>query len=169
MMDGICANPVIDISPAQDEAFDASLLRAALGGTQGFGGEVEWARAPFALVAARLGKFSSRLRITTTQVREAEASQATMLAYLQRLLCNWFGCSQDIWSCDLPLPVPGETPSSRSHQLIFHWKPAASKEEHVQFVRVAAQKQLARRAKRAKEYGAELLEVVKTLERKVAE
>ena len=81
------------------------------------------------------------------------------------LLRNWFGCSQDIWSCDLPRP--GETPSSSSHQLMFHWKPATSGEEHVQFVRVAAEKQLARRSKRAKEYGAELLEVVKTLERKL--
>ena len=82
------------------------------------------------------------------------------------LLRSWFQCSQHIWTCDPPRP--GETPSGNSHHLAFRWTPAASEQEHLAFVRVAAKKQLARRSERAKEYGAELNKVVQALERKLA-
>ncbi len=82
------------------------------------------------------------------------------------LLRNWFSCSLDIWTADLP--KPGETPTGKSHHLVFRWTPGTSRHEHATFVRVAANKQLARRSPTGLEYGAELLAVTECLERKLA-
>lgn len=81
------------------------------------------------------------------------------------LLRNWFACTIDLWSCDLPRPR--ETPSPNSHRLMFIWKQDKSKQDHIDFVRTAMQKQLARRSARAKEYAKELQAVVDSLECKL--